>query len=121
MKDITYFGPSDCPEILLQCADVFCMPSYREGFGTSVLEASVLGLPVICSDTYGLRDTIIPGKTGLVHAVGDIEELYFQMEILLLNKSLRTILGQNGLKYVKANFNADDISIEWLKFYKTIL
>ena len=35
------------------------MPSYREGFGLAVIEAGAMGIPVIATDIYGLRDASI--------------------------------------------------------------
>ena len=60
------------PEELLQACDTFCLPSYREGFGLSVIEASALEKPIICSDAYGLQDTSIKGETGLRHRAGKL-------------------------------------------------
>ena len=120
-ENIIYFGPTPKPQEVLQAADVFCLPSYREGFGTSVLEASLLELPIICSDTYGLAETIIENKTGLRHEVKNVSELYNQMKLLVQNEETRTVLGKNGRKYVLEHFSADEISLQWLTFYKDIL
>lgn len=118
---VLFYGLTGQPEEVLQIADVFCLPSYREGFGTSVIEASLLGLPVICSDTYGLMETIIDNKTGLRHQVGNIDSIYLQMEKMLLDKDLRERLGKNGRDYVLQNFPSDLISNEWVSFYKKLL
>ena len=118
---VLFYGLTGQPEVVLQMADVFCLPSYREGFGTSVIEASLLGLPVICSDTYGLMETIIDNKTGLRHQVGNIDSIYLQMEKMLLDKDLRERLGKNGRDYVLQNFPSDLISNEWVSFYKKLL
>lgn len=119
--NFTYYGPSSKPEEILQAGDVFCLPSYREGFGTSVIEASCLKLPCICSDTYGLMDTIIDGNTGLRHKVGDSRELYKQMKVLSLSSELRKKMGENGRKYVLQNFAGSTISLKWLEFYNKII
>lgn len=115
-----YFGSTRFPENVLPAADVFCLPSYREGFGTSIIEASSCNLPIICSDTYGLSDAIVDGKTGLKHSVGDINGLYNQMLRLYDNKKLRQTLGINGCNFVHTNFSSDAISKEWLNFYLNI-
>ena len=120
-ENIIYFGPTPKPQEVLQAADVFCLPSYREGFGTSVIEASLLELPVICSDTYGLAETIIENKTGLRHEVKNVDQLYNQMKLLVQNEETRTVLGKNGRQYVLEHFSADEISLQWLTFYKDIL
>ena len=52
------------PQNILQLCDVFCFPSYREGFGYSVIQASALEKPIICSDIYGLKYTCIDNETG---------------------------------------------------------
>lgn len=121
IENIIYFGPTPKPQEVLQAADVFCLPSYREGFGTSVIEASLLELPIICSDTYGLAETIIENKTGLRHEVKNVDQLYNQMKLLVQNEETRTVLGKNGRQYVLEHFSADEISLQWLTFYKDIL
>lgn len=116
-KAVIFYGVTLTPERLLQACDVFCMPSYREGFGTSVIEASLLEKPIICSDTYGLMETIIDQKTGLRHKVADVDSLYFAMEKLLHNQDLRLALGKGGREYVLKNFSAQTISKKWVEFY----
>ncbi|MFA5851070.1 MAG: glycosyltransferase [Spirochaetales bacterium] len=117
-ESIIFYGSTPKPEVVLQALDVFCLPSYREGFGTSVIEASLLNLPVICSDTYGLMDTIIDGETGLRHRVKDVEDIYKQMLKLTQSAELRKYLGYNGRNYVLENFSAATISNYWLDFYR---
>ena len=120
-ENIIFYGPTPKPEEALQAADIFCLPSYREGFGTSVIEASLLELPIICSDTYGLAETIIENKTGLRHQVKNVDQLFNQMKLLVTNEVTREFLGKNGRQYVLENFSANQISTEWLKFYQNIV
>lgn len=120
-KNIIYYGHSQNPSETLQAGDVFCLPSYREGFGTSIIEASLLKLPIICSDTYGLAETIIDMETGLRHEVRNVESLYKQLLKLSQNDDLRKKMGNSGRDYVLANFSSDNISTHWLNFYNSIL
>ena len=48
-------------------ANVLCLPSHREGFGTVVIEAASCGLPTLASKIYGLYDSISENKTGFFH------------------------------------------------------
>lgn len=116
-----FYGFTPTPGIQLQASDVFLMPSYREGFGSSVIEASCLGLPVICSDAYGIMDAMEDGVTGLRCKVADTQSLQAAMETLLNNKELREQLGANGRKMVFDKFKGDVITAEWVKYYKNIL
>lgn len=118
LQKVIFYGVTPVPERLLQACDVFCLPSYREGFGTSIIEASLLEKPVICSDTYGLMETIIDNQTGLRHKVGSAKEVQEKMEQLVLDATLRSSLGQAGRTYVLENFSAQTISEKWLEFYK---
>lgn len=116
-NSFVFYGSTSAPENILQAADIVCLPSYREGFGSSLIEASLLGIPIICSDTYGLMDTIIDGETGLRHRVGDVDSLKTLMRKLIESAELRSYLGTNGRKYVLENFAASKISNLWLEFY----
>ena len=118
IESVLFYGVTPKPERLLQACDVFCMPSYREGFGTSIIEASLLEKPIICSATYGLMETIIENKTGLRHKVADVDSLYIAMEKLMKDQDLRVQLGQGGREYILENFTAHTISEKWVKFYK---
>ena len=59
----------------MAAADLFCLPSYREGFGMAAVEAGSCGLPVITSRIYGLTDAVEEGVTGLMHEPGDVNEI----------------------------------------------
>ena len=120
-KNFLFYGRTPTPGIHLQASDVFVMPSYREGFGSSVIEASCLGLPVICSDAYGIMDAMVDNVTGLRCKVADIPTLQFAMENLLNDAGLRKRLGNAGRKRVLENFKGSAITAEWVKFYHQIL
>ena len=116
-----YVGPVLDPIKYYQAADIFCLPSFREGFGTSIIEASSCQLPIVCSDIYGLGDAIIDGTTGSRHAVGNHLALYNQLKVLVENKDLRHQMGLNGRIYVESNFNKQFVSNLWEKFYNELL
>lgn len=116
-ENFCYYGITHKPEKSLQAADVFLLPSYREGFGVSAIEASCLGLPVVCSDTYGMADTMIDNVTGLRCKVADDESLYQCMKQLYADDSLRKRMGTEGRKRVLKEFSSDLVSNAWLDYY----
>jgi glycosyltransferase involved in cell wall biosynthesis len=54
--------------------DIFCLPSFKEGFPLSPLEAQSAGVPVVASDTGGMKETLCPINGHLVVA-GNVEQL----------------------------------------------
>lgn len=61
------------PEDIFQESDVLLLLSEREGFNGTVVQAQASGLPVICSNIYGLNDTYIDGVTGFCCPADDLE------------------------------------------------
>ncbi|WP_053162132.1 glycosyltransferase family 4 protein [Pseudomonas brassicacearum] len=70
-EKIKIVGYSDEPEKYMALADLLCLPSYREGFGTVVIEAAAMGTPTVGTDIYGLSDAIVDGVTGVLVPVKD--------------------------------------------------
>ena len=116
-----YIGMTSTPEFILQAGDVFCLPTYREGFGSSVIEASCLGLPVVCSDAYGVMDAMVENKTGLRCKVGDVASLYKAMKLLCESAELRKQLGMAGRERVLKQFDGIVVTKEWVRFYQSFL
>lgn len=120
-ENFLFYGPTTTPHLSLQAADVFCLPSYREGFGMSVVEASALGLPVICSDAYGLAETMIDDITGLRCKTADVDTLHEAMQVLYDHPDMRQQMGKSGRSRVLELFTGEKIVAEWVRYYKRLL
>lgn len=118
--NVKFFGKTPVPEVLLQAGDIFVLPTYREGFGLAALEASSVGLPLICSDAYGVMDAMVDDVTGLRCKVKDVDSLRNSMINLYHNKNLREYLGRNGIERVHTKFNREIVTDAWLDFYKSL-
>lgn len=116
--NLILYGYTKEPYNALQISDVFCLPSYREGFGMSAIEAASLQLPVICSDAYGLADSFIDGETGVKCKVKDVESLYYAMKSYIANPEQIHRFGLNGRKRVMEKFNRNLVSEAWLNYLK---
>lgn len=115
-----YYGRTPEPFNMLQAGDVFVLPTYREGFGSSVIEASALGLPVICSDAYGVMDAMLDDETGLRCKVRDVNSLYNSMLKLAVDKDLRSLLGRKGRERVIKEFDGLYVTQAWVEFYHSL-
>ena len=119
--NLCYYGITKEPEKVLNAGDIFVLPTYREGFGSSVLEAACIGLPCICSDAYGVLDAYIDGETGLQCKVGDAESLYQCMKKMHDDRTLVKQMGEKSRRRALNDFNVKPISACWVSFYKTML
>lgn len=122
-RGVNYFFPglTKTPYKALQAGDVFVLPTWREGFGVSVLEAQALALPVITSDAYGVVDASVDGVTGLRCGVNDPEGLYLAMKKYYDNPDMRKQHGEAGRRHVEEKFNNERVSQAWLDIYKGML
>jgi len=109
------------PEECMAAADVFCLPSYREGFGQVAVEASAAELPVIASRIYGVTDSVIEGETGLFHAPGDVGALSERMQTLIEHPEMRRSLGSAGRARVLREFSAERVTRALLDYYSDLL
>jgi glycosyltransferase involved in cell wall biosynthesis len=109
------------PERFMQAADLFCLPSYREGFGSSVIEAAACGVPALASRIYGLTDAVTEGKTGWMHEVGNVQDLSQQLALLLSDPDELVAKGQAARKYVATVFSEEKITSAMVDFYIKLL
>jgi lipopolysaccharide/colanic/teichoic acid biosynthesis glycosyltransferase len=89
-------GFTRTPERYMSAADFFCLPSYREGFPISILDAAAAGIPTIGTSIYGISDAVQDGKTGLLVAPRNAKKLREAISRLYQNHELRNILGANA-------------------------
>lgn len=76
--------------------DVCIIPSLKESFGISALEAQASGVPIICSDIGGLKELVKDKKTGLLFKTKDYKQLAEEISNILFNKDLRLKLVDNA-------------------------
>lgn len=78
---------------IMGCADIFVMPSLREGIPRATLEAMALGLPCVVSDSRGNRDLIRHGENGYICAARSAEQYADAISALADDAELRRAMG----------------------------
>jgi len=117
LAKIRFVGLTSQSEMYLSAANVLCLPSYREGFGSVLIEAGAMSIPVIASNIYGIQDAVIDRETGILHAPKDVKAITASMELLLANSKLVSQLGIAARIRVTNEFDAKILSRYWLDFY----
>lgn len=118
---IHYVGYTDCPEKYLAISDIFCLPSYREGFGTVVIEAAAMGVPCVGSRIYGLTDAILDGQTGILAPPQDAASLENGLKQLLDNPEFSKRMGQNARERVIMEFDSRIVNEKTALEYEHLL
>lgn len=82
------------PQRYMAAADIFCLPSYREGFGQVIIEAAACAVPAVATRIYGISDAVEHGRTGLLSAPGDIAALTENLLKLIWDGALRQAMAE---------------------------
>jgi len=91
-----FTGFTDGVADYLQLMDIFTLPSYREGFPRSVLEAMSTALPVVATDIRGCREAVVHGVTGLLVPPRNATALAGAVSQLLQDPELAVRFGEAG-------------------------
>jgi glycosyltransferase involved in cell wall biosynthesis len=121
MSNVVFVNYTSSPESYFNAADLFCLPSYREGFGTSVIEAAACGIPSVASRIYGLTDAVVDGETGLLHTVTDISDLVGCIESLINDRELYKKMADAAYLRAKSDFDQKTLSGSLFNFYQRTL
>lgn len=102
-------------------ASVFCLPSYAEGFPMAVLDAWSYGLPVITTPVGGIPDVAKHGINMLLFNPGDIDSLADNIEKIIVDESLRSLLSKESKLLASTQFNLDKICHQLRNLYDNLV
>ena len=108
---IAYYAASDC----------FVLPSYREGFPNTVLEAGAMGLPSIVTDINGSREIIYQGENGIIVPSKDADALYSAMLDMIRNKSARDWMASKARGLIASRYEQGYVRKCLYDYYDEIL
>ena len=105
----------------LQVMDAFCLPSDAlESFGNAAVEAMAVGIPtIVFSDSPGLSEHMLPGRTGFV--VGDQTELRDRLMTLIENREVGRSIGAAGRAAVRERYSVDGAVREYKRLYRSLM
>lgn len=108
-----FVGHQDDVDVWLALADIVAVPSLREAFGLSAVEALAAGCPVVASRVGGLRETVEPGRTGTLVEPGDAGALAQAIADLLVEPAKREKMGATARQTYQARFTLAAQADRW--------
>lgn len=108
---LTYYAAADC----------FVLPSYREGFPNTVLEAGALDLPSIVTDINGSREIIVEGENGVIIPTHDTNALYKAMKTMVDKPQQRKAMASKARDLVNTRFEQGYVRQCLFDFYDKII
>ena len=118
---VRFVGFQEEPEAYMAITDLLCLPSYREGFGTVVIEAAAMQVPVVGTKIYGLTDAVVDGTTGILVEAKNTVQLANAIEQLLSDDVFRENLGRQARERAVNEFDSRKCNELLIEEYKQLL
>ena len=102
----------------LAALHVVALPSYREGFPKTIIDASAAGRVSVTTDVPGCRDAIVNGVTGLLCPAKDGAGLADAIDTLILDRDRCVAMGKAARQYAEAHFDVREVTALHLEIYR---
>jgi glycosyltransferase involved in cell wall biosynthesis len=107
--------------LALSGVHIVVLPSYREGFPKTVIDAAAAGRVCAVSDVPGCRDAIVDGVTGFLFKPRDAADMARVLAPLIADRALQTKMGQAARRHAEAHFNIADVCKAHVALYRAQL
>jgi len=117
---ITWLGHVDNVPVLLNGCHIALLPTYREGFPKSLLEAASCGLPIIATDVTGCREICHDGVNGVLIRPRDADSIVEAVSRLADDPALRLRFGRESRRLVETYFSEEIVVEQTMDLYRSI-
>lgn len=100
---------------------IVVLPSYREGFPKTIIDAAAAGRVSAVSNVPGCRDAIVPGKTGVLYNARDAENTADVLESLIKSRELQKMMGKAARRHAEKKFDVRDVCARHLEIYSSLI
>lgn len=119
--NVYFFGNTLNIQDFLAIMDVFARPSIMEGFGLGVVEAMLMGVPVVSSDVGGFKSILKEGEFGILVEPNDVYHLKEALLKMLTDKGFAKRISAAGREYAVTNFSAERMARQVESVYKEVI
>ena len=104
---------------LLSSASIVVLPSYyREGVPKVLIEAAMIGRPIVTTDAPGCREAVVDGQTGLLVPTRDAHTLAEALDTLICDDDMRVRFGSEAREMAIRKFSLENVLTETTKVYR---
>ena len=118
---VHFIGKQDNIAKIICLADVLLLPSDKESFGLVALEAMACGVPTVGSDTGGIPEVVVHGKTGFLAPVGHTEQMAQHVVHLFTDKVIDRTLRKQCIQRAGQHFCKHKITNTYESIYYRVL
>ena len=116
-----WLGNRDDVDELLACFDIYVLPSWREGFPRSAIEAAAMGLPIVATNIRGCRQVVDDSVSGFLVPLKNANTLTTAIKQLVDDEELRLRMGRAGYEKSRCEFDEQNVCKIILDTYKELL
>lgn len=120
-KNVYFLGTTNKPAEIVKDFDIGLLISNWEGFGNVAAEYMAARKPVIATDSGGLKDIVMDGKTGFLIPAKDYEILAEKIMLLIQNEQLAKDMGERGYKRAIEKFTIDKWVYKAMEIYEKVI
>lgn len=120
-KEVIFAGQRHDVYDLINCMDLFVLPSLHEGIPMVLLEALALNRPVVASRVGGIPEVVVHGTSGHLVEPGNLKELQDAIRLILHDRSYADRLGKAGRIRVEREFSATLMAKRTADLYSSLV
>ena len=114
---LKYWGKLSDVRPAIAASSVYVLPSYREGFPKTLIDAAAAGRASAASDVPGCRDAILPGETGVLFPVRDAAGMADVLAPLIADRAAQARMGAAARRHAEAHFDVRAVAGRHLAIY----
>jgi len=114
---VVMYGESSTPELLMNCFDVFVLPSISEGLSNTILEAMSCELPIVAADVGGNSELVSDHKNGFLYESNNEKHFIDSIVSLTTDENKRQCFSKKSKVIVDSKFSLQIMLDNYKKVY----